>query len=158
MQRGFSSLRGRSHGEENAPWGGGGPTSGGWPAAFAFLLRIGTRGIRGITSGDIPLGLEELNAYNTHPVFGVWGLGFGVWGLATEEFGQLGPQRGDSGERPAGSLRQRTRNSRPLVREPREGLHPFTREEKLLRDFPRCGGGATDSSTAAAVVNPKARL
>jgi hypothetical protein len=56
-------------------------------------LGIGTGGIRGITSGDIPLGLEELSAHNTYPLFGVWGLGFGVWGLATEEFGQLGPPK-----------------------------------------------------------------
>jgi hypothetical protein len=45
-----------------------------------FLLGIGNGGIGGITSGDIPLGLEELGAHNTYPVFGVcvgWGLGFG---------------------------------------------------------------------------------
>jgi hypothetical protein len=52
-----------------------------------FLLGIGNGGIGGITSGGIPLGLEELRAHNTYPVFGVCNLGFGVWGLATEDFG-----------------------------------------------------------------------
>jgi hypothetical protein len=52
-----------------------------------FLLGIGNGGIGGITSGDIPLGLEELGAHNTYPVFGVCRLGFRVWGLATEDFG-----------------------------------------------------------------------
>jgi hypothetical protein len=54
---------------------------------FAFLFGIGNGGIRGITSGDIPLGLEELGHHNTHSVFGVWRLGFGVWGLAPEDLG-----------------------------------------------------------------------
>jgi hypothetical protein len=51
----------------------------------AFRLGIGNGGIRGITSGAIPLGLEKLGAHNTYPVFGVWRLGLGVWGLATED-------------------------------------------------------------------------
>jgi hypothetical protein len=56
-------------------------------AAFAFSLGNRHGGIGGITSGDIPLGLQELGAHNTYPVFGVCRLGFGVWGLATEDFG-----------------------------------------------------------------------
>ncbi len=56
-------------------------------AAFAFSLGNRHGGIGGITSGDIPLALEELAAHNTYPVFGVCRLGFGVWGLATEDFG-----------------------------------------------------------------------
>jgi hypothetical protein len=46
-------------------------------------------------------------------------------------------RRSDSGDRPGGSLRG---IPGPLVREPpTEGLPPFTREERLQREFPRCG-------------------
>jgi hypothetical protein len=55
-------------------------------AAFAFSLGNRHGGIAGITSGDIPLGLEELGAHNTYPVFGVCVL-VGVWGLGVSHRG-----------------------------------------------------------------------
>jgi hypothetical protein len=68
----------------------------------------------------------------------------GGGGAATLFQGQRGGRPGNSRVRPRGFLRQRTRNTRPPIREPsRQRLPSFTIAERLLREFPPCGGGAT---------------